>query len=260
MKKALSFFISSILLANGFPQAADAKLPVGFEPKMATLDELIWRLSALGTLPTDLNGDQIMDGYEVLNGGDAVVCPDGKGGIQSVELLDVYENRVLRPSYVPAMGANNLSAFEKVEHILQRLSTIDPVRAKNYLDALNDFFNSTIFLPNVQLADVQDSAHLVLPKNCELQQLAIQLSNVSLPEGMRIIVNEDLWNLMDVDNQAALILHEIIYQEATILGHQTSFLVRYYNGFICSEAPSKISKSLYISSILRTVKLPFLAP
>lgn len=260
MKRTSSLIISSIFLISGFSQIGFSTPPLVFKPKIATLDDIIWRLSTLGTLPTDPNGDQIMDGYEVLNGGDAIVCPDALGGIQSVELLDVYETRTLRPHYVPEMGPNNLTALEKVEYVLKRLAIIDPVRAEKYLTALQDFISTTIFLPNVQLADVPDSAHIVLPKKCELQQIAIQLSNISLPEGTRIIVSEDLWNYLDSDNQAALILHEIIYQEAISLGHLNSFRVRYYNGFICSEAPAQITKNLYITSILRTVSLPFLAP
>jgi hypothetical protein len=204
----------------------------------------------------DLNLMAMLDGYEVLNGGDVVVCRNQLGEILSVELLDVMESRLFLDRFPLELGNSSWTATEKARFALNRLMPLDPERATRYLQQLVDFFDSVMFLEKVSLVDVPDSHHLAIPKNCDLEQVAIQISNIMLPEPARIIINKDLWDLLDADNQAALILHEIIYQEAFLLGHTTSFRVRYFNNFICSNKPNELDLSRYVRTIIGPLGFP----
>ena len=204
----------------------------------------------------DLDLMAMLDGYEVLNGGDVVVCRNQLGEILSVELLDVMESQLFTGRFPLELGSPFWTATDKARFALNRLLPLDPERASRYLQQLVDFFDAVMFLEKVSLVDVPDSHHLAIPKNCELEQVAIQISNIILPEPARIIINKDLWDLMDADNQAALILHEIIYQEAFLLGHTTSFRVRYFNNFICSNKPNELDLSRYVRTILAPLGFP----
>lgn len=202
--------------------------------------------------------DLILHGYEVLNGGDVVVCRNAASRITSVKMLDLVEAEILPRGLVLELGPSHWSAEDKVIYALERLKILDPERTSNYLEELGLFFESAVFLPNIELADIPDSHHIVIPANCTLKQIAIQISNIDLPEPARIIIDRDLWDHLDNDNRAALMLHEIVYKEAISLGHKTSFRTRYLNGFICSQKAKEIDASRYRNTILRPLGFPVL--
>jgi hypothetical protein len=84
-----------------------------------------------------------------------------------------------------------------------------------------------------------------LPKNCELKQIAIQIRNPDLFD-KRYVINQDLWNSLDTDNQAALVLHEIIYRMAIEQGASDSVGARLINSLIFSDTVSNLD---WITSI-----------
>lgn len=189
-------------------------------------------------------------GNENGNGGDGIYCRTSS----SIELLDYYEARVLR-GVVPNLGGANLSTVEKVKLAINRLEKFDSQRAEAYRSKLTTFFAETKFLSGIMLTDVPDSLHLVLPNGCEIHQVAIQKEPEFAGDPV-YVVNEDLWRLMSSDNQAGVILHEIIYREAISRGHLNSIKTRYYNSIISSNLLGEPSFRNY-AELMRRVNLPF---
>jgi hypothetical protein len=156
-------------------------------------------------------------GYEAGNGGNVVVCRDGEGVIESVELLDYYEGRELSSKLHPALGPNSLTQIEKARYALQRLRRLDGARADGYQASAEKFFAEAAFVKNQILPDTKDYGYVPLPANCKIEQIAVQHTVV---DGKRYHINQDLWNLLTADHQAGLILHEVIYHDALGQGHK----------------------------------------
>ncbi len=167
------------------------------------------------------------------NGGDAIVCRNSGGLIQSAELLDFYERRVLLQQPID-LGDSSLTFDEKIEIMLQRLATISPYRANHYRTQVENFNSEASFLPGVTLKQIEDEEPTVFPVGCDIEQLAIQKAPI-FPGEKRYIVSKDIWDHLDETSKAGLIIHEIIYREAIDYGHKTSVYVRYFNGLLASS-------------------------
>ena len=139
-------------------------------------------------------------------GGNVVFCQKGP----SAQALDLYEAN-LRGLKVD-LGGSDLTVPQKVELALSRLAAVDSVRAKNYRDEFKQFWKNSALLPNIELVSSEDSHHTVIPSGCVVKQAARQ-ATPAFPEDKYFTISMDLWNLMDSDSQAALILHEIVYKE-----------------------------------------------
>jgi hypothetical protein len=177
------------------------------------------------------SGLAFASGRTVGNGGDVVSCK-GSDGTNSLELLDYYEGRVLRGLKVDLGGAD-VSIDEKLDLALTRLERVSPRRAASYRQQVKSFISETLFLDDVDLVDVPDSGHIILPKNCKILQIANQ-SEPLYPEDRRFVIDRTLWNQLDKDNQAGLILHEVVYREAISIGHVNSISARLLNSNMTS--------------------------
>ncbi len=185
------------------------------------------------------------------NGGDVVVCPNG------LELLDSYEMR----------GRDldlNLAGFtlrEKVEIVINRVKRVDLVRglrlavgAEYFLFDLekNSYRNDDlkyIRFTTEKLSDVKDAEELTLPKDCHLEQLAVNMTK-TLPEDGIYTIALNHWEKLDLDQQALTILHEAWYQ--TFLAEsrpRTSFYVRYFNEIFASTNYKDMSLKQYLSRL-----------
>ncbi|MFZ4404339.1 MAG: hypothetical protein ACOYOK_09590 [Pseudobdellovibrionaceae bacterium] len=151
-----------------------------------------------------------VDAKEVGNGGDVVVCYKPNGSIKAVELLDFYEARLKQVDLDVDNIPGNFN--NKVLTVLNRLQKFSPVRAEKYLELYKEFFNETAMLKNIELTDVPDSNHIAIPKGCKVEQLVIQKKPV-FPGDKRYTFNQDLWDSLDENSKAGIIVHEIIYHE-----------------------------------------------
>jgi hypothetical protein len=196
---------------------------------------------------------QLFASKEVGNGGDAVVCRNNAGDITSVELLDYYEARVMRGIEVN-LGGTILSVEEKVDLALSRIKTRAPKRFQRYQKLVNEFFEESKFISNIHLVDISDSENVLLGKGCVVEQLAIQQEPI-FEEDARYLINKDLWDLLSLDHQAGLVLHEIIYFEAIHQfsePHENSKLVRYFNSFISSDVGANASNKVFYETIIKS--------
>lgn len=201
-------------------------------------------LASCGTSPSDLqNGDA--EG----NGGDVVICKrDGK---DTIELLDYYEMRVMMADMVPDLGPKEWSPDKKVKHVLERLRRIDPFRADEFAVEAGKFDKFAYFFDQ-DLADVPDHGHVVLEPGCHIEQIAIFFPE-AMPSEKRFQINTRLWNRLDNDHKAGLMLHEVIYRYARLKeGHPNSKRARYFHESLSDLDIERFSQRDYFQ-LLRAV-------
>lgn len=180
------------------------------------------------------------------NGGDAVVCSDG-----SVRLLDYVEGEF----YGQKISLEGDDLREKVFNTLDRLKGASPnfvKNLKNYSDELildintlmsnldlsieelNKKTKSTSFTDG-DLVDLPDSDHKVVPKGCEIKQVAIHADPANFIQ-RRYVMQANLVSAMDLTHQAGLVIHEAIYRIASLkLKHESSIQTRSLNTYIASD-------------------------
>jgi len=188
----------------------------------------------------------LMAGDEKGNGGDVLICPDRT---PKYEVFDIFEARFIR-RFPLDLGANALSVDEKMLLLLERLNKYSPTRARLYQQWYQEFMQEAQFFADIDLGEVNDSDHILIPAGCKIKQIIIQ-REVSLPGDKRYIIDKNLWDHLDNDNIAALIMHELIYRE---MNQETSVHVRYFNSFLFSDKISQLTKAEFIL-LLRRVGL-----
>ena len=181
---------------------------------------------------TVLSSMNIQAMQETGNGGDVIVCRNEKNTITSVELLDFYEARTLR-GIDYNLGGQSLNVNDKMFIALKRLERLSFQRATTYFKKVDEFFNNSVFLSGIVLTDVPDSNHSIIPAGCDIEQIVIQ-RKPTFPEDKKFTVNKDLWDKLDNDNKAGLILHEVIFDEALSFKHKNSIATRYFNSYLTS--------------------------
>lgn len=173
------------------------------------------------------------------NGGDLVVCRNSQNKITSVELLDYFEARELR---------GIVADIASTDQAIDRLKRLSPKRAERYRAAIADFNANALFKSGVELTDVPDSDHDLLPAGCKIEQLAIQ-RKPQFPEDKLYLINKDLWDLMSARDQAGLKLHEIIYRDTLDAGKTDSKTSRYFNSLISSVDFQQLTGKAYVKIV-----------
>jgi hypothetical protein len=178
-------------------------------------------------------------GKEAGNGGNVVTCRKADHSLTSIEMLDYYEARVFRGISV-SMGDASFDYKQKIDLVLDRLAKSDPGRAERYRGWAKSFMSEAALIPGITLTPIPDSDQVGLPRGCAMEQIAIQ-KEPQFPQDSRYTISKDLWDNLDEQGKAGLILHEIIYREALGFGHQTSVASRYFHSLIASELYSKLT-------------------
>ncbi len=153
------------------------------------------------------------DGAISGGGGKAVVCRDSEKQIKSVELLDLWEARVIFGRNIPSSNENVdvqvARVFEQMKYAVRPNHSgseyaLDSLRATAswFLEKNNPRVK---WLKGMELVDVPDSYEVAKPRDCNIEQL------VNFINSTRILVDADLWSHMDKTNQAATIAHESFY-------------------------------------------------
>jgi|GEM_PF-2502866 len=185
-------------------------------------------------------------------GGRGVVCRHPDKSIKSVELLDLWEARVLYRRRIPdplEQTSEHLRA--EIETGIFRLRAsfvhdqggLGPDRYDMSELRLVERLNETAqeFLKEsprvwwyrgVSFDDTKDSFEFAKPEKesgCEVEQIVVHMFLQD-----RFFVNLDLFEKMNTMNQAALILHEAFYSELRHLGEKNSIRVRRAIGYVAS--------------------------
>lgn len=189
------------------------------------------------------------------NGGDAVVCKD------SVELLDVYEARQMHleldlgssPTYrnMILFVTNKLKEKDLyLANLLEKYS-LEMVSEFELFQKDPEARGKFVNLGPLEITEVNDSNHVAIPLGCKL----IQLVNQREPEfslQFRYTINEELWNRMDIENQAMTILHEAWYRIMIEHGATTSQSSRFMNALVASSYLETISFTQYFNDLKKT--------
>nr|WP_295905475.1 hypothetical protein [uncultured Bdellovibrio sp.] len=181
--------------------------------------------------------------YDRGNAGFAILCA-GETKPQVLDLYEVSERHGLVASY-----SNKSVPVEKAVDLLSRLDSVDPARAKIYRTWAQDFMASATFVTSAnEFVKTPDAGLVTLPRDCKLEQAVFQ-RNPSILNKSRYIVNSALWNKLDADNQAALIVHEVIYREFmnSLAFEVTSERIRAFNAFIHADSLKTLPAQEYLA-------------
>lgn len=184
------------------------------------------------------------DWSETGNGGFVVMCPD-----KSI-VLDLHE-AVVQGSVVIDSNSKSLTSIEnRVHYLIDRLEEKDFYRAELYRLWFKDFFKETQFIQGQKLYPVPDVGFTYIPKECTLD-LAVFQKTPDFRLKYRYTISQDIWDQLDTLNKAALIMHELIYREATLPEnrHQTSESARFFNGWLHSMEFAEVVPQDYLIAL-----------
>lgn len=178
--------------------------------------------------------------YDRGNGGFVLSC-----GEQPLMVLDVYEAQ--KRYFYNVVFSEKADVIDKAEEILSRLKNIDPVRSRLYIDWLKNFYQESQILTDTEFMETPDLGLVKKPKECTLEQVIFQREPSRLNPA-RYIINEKLWKRLDKDNQAALIIHELIYRDflSGMSLESTSERIRLFNAIILGDKVKPLSLQEYI--------------
>jgi hypothetical protein len=157
----------------------------------------------------------------------------------------VYEAQ--KRYFYPVVFSEKTEVIDKAEEILSRLKKIDPVRARLYIDWLKNFYQESQVLTDTEFMETPDLGLVKKPKECNLEQVIFQREPSRISPA-RYIINEKLWSRLDKDNQAALIIHELIYRDflSGMSLESTSERIRLFNAMILGDKITPLSLQEYI--------------
>lgn len=167
-------------------------------------------------------------------GGNAAICERSSGRTHT-ELFDYAEAERMGEGFVLDLGPDNLTPEQKIYGIvLKRLERFSPERAWRYGAEIATILKGNTFTDD-ELTPINDSANFITPAGCRLEQLAIRVNPAVDPYGRRLVISQKLWDQLDNNSKAGLLLHEAIYGELIALGATNSVGARYFNAWISSS-------------------------
>lgn len=182
---------------------------------------------------------------ETGNGGFVMDCPNRAG-----KLLDLHEGDTQLSLSMDQSAETLKSVKTRVNFLISRLSQLDPYRGTVYKRWFRNFFNETTFIEDQRLYPIPDVGFTYIPKECHLE-LAVFQRKPDFRTKYRYTINYDVWNGLDNMNKAALVMHELIYREASssINSHGTSEYTRYFNAWLHSEEFATITLQQFIQRV-----------
>lgn len=151
----------------------------------------------------------VIAGHESGSGGGGIRC--GRGIMETVEILDIWEGRTFRQleytsqprvlDYI-AFAANKLGAAGH-DHLAQRVR-VKSAKLYSQRDTLNLFAAD-----GISILPPSDTSARFYPTGCSIVGVA-NFRNGSLDGGLTI--DRSYFNKLDHLNQAALFVHEVIYE------------------------------------------------
>ncbi len=136
------------------------------------------------------------------NGGYSLVCRDENGKINSAELLDIYEGKILHHL---DFQNNDIEVDSLILIALNRTAGNDSFYGKMSRE-LEHIRENTIFVPEGhELELTEDAFPIIKRKGCKFEQLA----NYTLDD--KLVISEEIYNKLDKLNKAALYVHEAVF-------------------------------------------------
>ena len=188
--------------------------------------------------------------YEKGNGGFILQCP-----VKANQTLDLFE---LQDRYKTSMTLDTDhagSVKERVEYLLAKIERLNSNRAAKYRMWFASYEQEAEYVPNIQFDRLGDLGLVRIPDVCNLAQVIFQ-REPGILNSARYTVNKKLWETLTVLDQAALVMHELIYREfvSSPNFHQTSERSRYFNALVNSKEILKMPLEKYMG-ILQELKV-----
>ncbi len=168
---------------------------------------------------------------------EVLICR-GANQLQSIELIDLYESKVLRKVYPNFQGAGG-----DFRHMLammrDRFPAFDPIRRNMFWQAVeNDFFypsTDTLWLENAEWPVASTAEEMPLPQGCHLKTVAYIQAPKNANEPVYIIDKDTFYKMSD-ENKAATFAHLILLRDALInYGHKDQLKTRLLVGNLASK-------------------------
>lgn len=171
---------------------------------------------------------------EVGNGGVVMSCPQ-----QTAVTYDLYEGEILR-KLTPIWQNNSHGPLALAKEIAHRMSTINPILEAKLQSYLDSFLSEAQF-ENINLVRVPDDAAIALCPEGQLTQAVVQRAPMFVGD-VRYYVSQNIWDEMSQLDQAALLLHEVIYRVAIEGGRDVALASRYLNSLLWADKLGTLSQ------------------
>lgn len=160
-------------------------------------------------------------------GGKSVLCRNSKGQITSAQTLDLFEAKNV---YNLKLTRYKESVEDISAKIQNKLSRAMGEGAYNFAPFYNRVNKIMKFVPpSVVIKPIDDAAEVVLPKQCQLEQLAHYMDDDTL------VVSQEIWSHLDNTEKAALISHEALYRVERDFGAKDSRRARKTVAYLFSD-------------------------
>ena len=173
----------------------------------------------------------------VINGGGGKGALCMKKGEKQLSVLDLYEGSFLYDlSYEKHKPKNEQEMLELVKRLSFKhldMGLDDEGTKENHEDfskRLDELYKGIRYTKKAQrLKDSKDSFEPVIDTSCEVVQIALYYDESVL------IVDQEYWDMLDWQNRAALLLHEMMYFMARQGGETNSMQTRKLVGHMMSD-------------------------
>ena len=192
-------------------------------------------------------------GDKIGNGGDVIVCPG-----QKTLLLDIYQgsedwglDSVERQGTRSEIIIETISKFKGVDSfiaskLLTRALQLDQeITAK---EKNEKYFSKLVKLTKNKLINISDEGVAEMPDGCEIVQAATQIQS-PFPGEVKFTFQRALWNSLESDVQASLILHEVIYEHLISVGEEFSRSTRYFNAALHADYLNSVKAYFEMSEL-----------
>lgn len=172
-------------------------------------------------------------GYEWGNGGFLISCSSESIVGSGVFSVDRIEGEFLHGFKVSEALLGLETEDEIIAEILKRLEILNPTRARTYKKWLLEIMETREFVENFFFMPLPDSSATMIPEGCKQEQAAVFIVS-PMTNKVRFLFNKKLWDRAAVIDRAFLLMHELIYREATLPEnqHKNSVASRYLNAWI----------------------------
>ncbi len=186
-------------------------------------------------------------------GGTVVLCPNARGGSMTFELLDFQAARQ-DLGYKIDLGPADLGYVEKVDFALNRLAAVAPLRASLYKKWFMEFENESDRRTRSKVINSQGLGGVSIPEGCYAVDVVTQKTDSVLRlGGKRYTIDQDVFDRLDNDTKAGLILHELVYRDRLMGGALDATETRMFTSLISTR---QIVGSEYWDAV-KFGKLPF---
>ena len=139
------------------------------------------------------------------NGGDVITCQN-----RLPETLDSWEGRLSGLRYDFTGLPSDYRA--RARAILERLAIKSEAQAHRLGQELDYVLANLVFLNDVELEDIPDSSHTLLPEGCELKQLGAFVRTEPAEYRGKVAVDQMLFDQLSQEQKTWFVLHEAAYR------------------------------------------------